>query len=132
MFNSQKVLEISKVSKAEKWPFPKTLNALQEAGIESYDVELTSSSIVYHGSGKQLKEEHVESLTKMPPLGRIFNVKALKEAIHIHQVKRTPYSEVMKEVVKAGIPRYRVDIHKRSCTYFGNAPGEEYTEFFPD
>ncbi len=130
MFNSQKIVEISKVSKAEKWPFPKTFNALAEAGVEFYDVDLRKGSITYHGNGFQMTENDVPDLKNPPPCGE-YNLEGLKEAIHIHQVKRTPYSEVMKEVVKAGISHYRVDILARTCTYFGKNSGETYAENIP-
>jgi uncharacterized protein YbcV (DUF1398 family) len=128
-FDAKKVMEISKISKAEKWPFPKTLTALKEAGVEYYDVELKAAAIIYHGQGQEMTETGVPSLQNLPEVGT-YDLKALKEAIHFHQVNRTPYAEIMGEVVKAGIVRYRVDVVGRSCTYFGKN-GEKYTEAFP-
>lgn len=129
MFDLQKILEITKISKAEKWPFPKTLNALKEAGVENYIVEPASGSITYYGYGKQHTDSEEESLKNLLPSGH-FDVKALKEAIQAHQSKRTPYSEFMREIMKAGVVRYRVDVVNRTCTYLGNRSGEEYAESF--
>ena len=129
-FNAQKIMEISKVSKAEKWPFPKTLTALKEAGVQYYDVELPTATIVYHGHGQEMTESGIPSLQNLPPVGK-YDLKALKEAIRIHQVNRTPYAEVMKEIVKSGVMRYRVDVVNRTCTYFGKNANEKYVEAFP-
>ncbi len=132
MFNPQKIKEISKVSKAEKWPFPKTLNALRDAGVKDYTVEFSSGTVTYHASGEKMIESDVAALKNLPPSGSSFNLKGLVNAIRIHQVQQTPYSEVVKEMVRAGVVRYRVDIIARTCTYFGTNPNEEYVEKFEE
>jgi uncharacterized protein YbcV (DUF1398 family) len=130
MFDQKKIEEISRVSKAEKWAFPKTLNALKDADVDYYDVELSSGTITYFGKGQSAKESELAAFQHLPARGQ-FNVSGLKEAIHKHQVEKTPYADVVKEMVKAGVARYRVDVLKRTCTYFGNQVGEEYIETFP-
>ena len=130
MFDKKRIKEISIVSKAEKWAFPRTLNALKEAGVEYYDVEMSSGEIIYHGGGQSMKESGLAALQHLPPIGK-FDLKALKAAILRHQVEKTPYAEMIKEMVRAGVARYRVDILKRTCAYFGKQAGEEYAETFP-
>jgi uncharacterized protein YbcV (DUF1398 family) len=130
MFDKKRIDEISTISKAEKWAFPRTLSALKEAGVEYYDVELSSREIIYYGSGESMRESELNAFQDLPTIG-LFDLSALKAAIHKHQVERTPYAEVMKEVVRAGIARYRVDVLKRTCSYFGKQTGELYVEAFP-
>jgi uncharacterized protein YbcV (DUF1398 family) len=132
MFSPQKIKEISKVSKAEKWTFPKTLNALRDAGVKDYNVEFSSCTITYHGSGQKMIESDAASLKNLLPCGSSFDLKGLVDAIKIHQVKQTPYSEVVKEMVRAGVVHYRVDVIARTCTYFGTNPNEEYVEKFEE
>jgi uncharacterized protein YbcV (DUF1398 family) len=130
MFDKQRIKEITTTSKAERWPFPRTLNALKEAGVDYYDVQLSNHEVIYYGKGESLKDSGITDLQNLPPIG-VFDLSALKAAIHKHQVERTSYAEVMHEIVRAGIARYRVDILKRTCTYFGRQTGEEYAESFP-
>ena len=130
MFNPEKIKEIAKVSKAEKWPFPKILTAWKEAGVEEYAVDLSRGTITYYSNGSELTDGDVPALKNLPDCGR-FDPNALKEAIHVHQVKRTSYTEVIQEIVKAGVAHYRVDVIARTCTYFGKNPGEEHVETFP-
>lgn len=130
MFNPSKIEEISKVSKAERWPFPKTLSALKDAGVEYYDVDLTTYEIIYHGDGKTMKQSGVLSFEQPPKKGS-FDQNALVKAIIKHQTEKTAYKDCMKEVIEAGIVRYRVDITQRTCSYFGSSEGESYEEKFP-
>ncbi|MBS0650996.1 MAG: DUF1398 family protein [Verrucomicrobia bacterium] len=130
MFNPSKIEEIAKVSKAERWPFPKTLTALKEAGVAYYDVDLMTYEIIYHGDGKSLKQSGVLSYQQPPKKGP-FDKNALFKAITKHQTEKTSYSDCMKEVIEAGIVSYRVDIIERTCSYFGSSEGESYVEKFP-
>lgn len=130
MFNPSKIEEISKVSKAERWPFPKTLTALKDAGVDYYNVDLTTYEIVYHGDGKTMKQSGVLSFEHPPKKGS-FDQNALVKALRKHQTEGTSYKDCMKEVIEAGILRYRVDIKERTCTYFGSSKGESYIEKVP-
>jgi hypothetical protein len=55
-FNKKRVEEIFTKSKQEKWPYPKIFDALKEAGVESYETDVATHDIVYHGSGDSVPE----------------------------------------------------------------------------
>ena len=46
----KKVMEISRISKQEKWPYPKTFNSLKEAGVESYRTQVSDHELTYNVS----------------------------------------------------------------------------------
>lgn len=120
-FDREKIEEILKLSRAEKWPFPRTFGALKEAGVEYYEVRITRPEIVYFGEGKSFSE-----VTK-----REFDVDAIKQALETHRRERSHYEDFLKNIALAGVTHYRVNMSKREVTYCGENPKEEYAEKIP-
>jgi uncharacterized protein YbcV (DUF1398 family) len=130
LFNREKIQEIAHRSKADQWPFPKTLNQLKAAGVDYYLVSLYQGDIVYCGDGEELKDTNEPALQGLPTIGT-YDLPAIKAALAEHQQLKTPYAEVIKKLALAGVSSYRVDMHRRSCCYFGRNEGEKMVEFVP-
>lgn len=130
MFDKKKIQEISKTSKAERWPFPKTFNALKEVGVEYYDVEISTHQITYHGNKQSFVEPPPPGF-QMLNVADVFDAILVKKAIDKHQKEKTSYLDFLKDITKAGVQSYRVDMFKRAVIYKGNNPGEEHIEKVP-
>lgn len=132
MLNNKKIFEVAKVAKLEKWPFPKTVDALKGLGVHSYDVDFLEKSITYRGKVGTVKESDVSDLAGLFISHHTFNGDALKKALIHHQMEKTSYGEILKEMISAGVERYTVDMLKRTCTYYGKQKGESLTEQVPE
>jgi uncharacterized protein YbcV (DUF1398 family) len=131
MKNQDEILKLSTVSKNEKWSYPKTFEKLRELGIAYYDVNLLAKEIVYHNKDESFKEKDIPSFQNLPSVGQ-FDEQAIKEAIKRHQKGETSYAEVMRELMQVGVTHYRVDMHARTCTYFGKNSNEIHIEHVPE
>ena len=130
MLNKEKVLEISRVSKAERWPYPKTFEALKEAGVEYYDVDVATHRITYHGKGQSFDEGAPAGHPTLQ-VSHHFDKSGIESSIRHHQVAKTAYADFLREIAKAGVKFYRVDMAKRTVSYCGSSPGEEHVEKVP-
>jgi uncharacterized protein YbcV (DUF1398 family) len=130
MFDKKKIEEILIISKSEQWDYPKKFNALKNAGVAYYDVTIADRGITYYGNGQSFTEPVFAGFQNLE-IAEKFDVEAFKKALHKHQVEKTPYEDFLKDTAKAGIHYYRVDMSKRTISYCGKKPGEEYIEKIP-
>jgi len=129
MFDKTKIQEITKVSKAERWPFPKTFDALKNAEVDYYDVDLAAQQITYYGGGKSFSEP---APTGQPlQISNRFDKQAVQQVIQTHQKEKTSYQDFLKGIAQAGVKSYRVDMSKRTVAYRGSNPNEEHVEQVP-
>lgn len=126
--NPKTVQEIAERGKREQWPYPRIFDALKDAGVESYDVEVSHHRIVHHGGGAEWVEPSPEAVTL--PIADRFDEDALKLALRRVQEKKTDYLQFLREIADAGVRSYRVDMRSRTVSYRG-APGEEHVENVP-
>ena len=113
---------VSERSKRERWPFPRTLEALKEAGVASYRFDVATCETVFLGSqGESFAEPltGAESVEIAPTL----NPAAVTAAIKHHMMERTPFLDFRREVAFAGVATWEVDMLARTCTYFGRDGG---------
>lgn len=130
MFDAKKIESIAIKAKTERWEYPKIFNALKEAGVEYYETKVANHEIIYYGSGKNLTEAVPENFQKLF-IAEKFDLNAVKKALHTHQTEKTSYEEFLKGIALAGVNSYRVDMEKRTVSYLGKNPGEEYVEKVP-
>ncbi len=124
--NQKKIEEMFRVSRAEKWPYPKIFHALKELGVLSYEVKVPLHQITYYSS-KSHFQEPMPSGFKPLPVGK-YNLVLFKEALKDVQSMRIDYETFLKKIASAGITFYRVEMASNTITYFGVHPGEEYQE----
>jgi uncharacterized protein YbcV (DUF1398 family) len=128
--DQRKIEEISKQSKAERWPFPRTFDALKEAGVEYYEVSTATHQITYHGGGMSFSEEAPSDFRSLP-VAEKFSTIIIKQVIEKHSRGKTHYEEFLQGIAVAGVKFYRVDMLQRTVIYFGSHAGEEYAEKIP-
>jgi len=130
MFDKKLIESIITKSKSEHWAYPKTFNALQGAGVEYYEVKISTHEINYYGNN--------ESLVESPPLDFVplevaptFDKETFIQHLRKHQINKTSYQDFLKDSANAGIYNYRVDMQTRTVTYFGKNPAQSYIEKVP-
>jgi len=130
MFDKTKIQEIARVSKTERWPFPKTFDALKNAGVDYYDVDIATHQITYHGSGKSFSEP-APTGSPILQVSERFDKQAVQQVIQKHQKEKTSYQDFLEGIAQAGVRSYRVDMSKRTVAYRGSSPKEEHVEQVP-
>lgn len=121
--------EVAERGKREQWPYPRIFDALKNAGVESYDVEVSNHRIVHHGGDVEWVEPPPPEAVTLPIEDR-FDEDALKLALRRVQEKKTDYLQFLREIADAGIRSYHVDMNSRTVAYAGR-PGEEHVETVP-
>jgi uncharacterized protein YbcV (DUF1398 family) len=128
--NNEKIIEISFTSKKEQWPYPKTFQALKDAGVTSYEVIPSSRQITYF-IGNDSFQEPIPAGFQPHPLGKIYKIKAIMQAIKDAQLHTITYEGFLKQIANAGVALYRVEMESNVITYLGANSGEEYAEIIP-
>ena len=128
--NVEDVKRITQQSKQEKWPYPKTFQALIEAGVTSYRTEVSDHRTTYSGNGVDYEEEILPSSTRLE-VSTIFHKDAVKRALEHHQKFSTPYENFLKDIASAGVNYYLVDMVNRAITYTSGKVDEAYIQSIP-
>lgn len=128
--NVPKVVQISQVSKSEKWPYPKTFNSLKEAGVESYKTQVSNHELTYMGGGNTWIEKTISDHNVIP-VANAFNAAEVAKVIQKHAAEKTSYDKFLQGIAAAGVVCYVVDMVKREISYQGANPGECHIEKVP-
>ncbi|OCT11273.1 hypothetical protein A8709_06245 [Paenibacillus pectinilyticus] len=128
--NVQEVKRISEVSKLERWPYPRTFQALIDAGVTSYRTEVADNFTVYMGEGDRYEDMN-SAMAEKSEIADEFHGDEVKSGLVHHQQHRTPYADFLKDMAKAGVHYYIVDMPGRMITYTSGRPGESYAEAIP-
>jgi len=127
--NRERVQEISEQSKQERWPFPRTFEALKAAGVASYRFDVRTCETVFQGlQGPPLAEPlgGASPVAIAPSLDAV----AVGNAIKRHILDRTAFLDFRGEAASAGVEYWEVDMGARTCTYVG-PDGERHVERVP-
>ena len=109
-------------SKRERWPFPKTFEALKEGGVASYRFDVATCETMFLGSqGASLAEPLAGS--EPVEIAPTLNAAAVVAAIQRHMLERTPFLDFRHEAALAGVAHWEDDMRARTCTYFGRDGG---------
>jgi DNA-binding MarR family transcriptional regulator len=113
------IAHILKEAKDNRWPYPRTFEALKKAGVESYRVSWANGHYygLYKGSFGEFKETAPEGF-KSVPIATMACPEDTQNAIVRHQQKKTSFVELLAEIAKAGISHYDVDIQQRTVRYY--------------
>lgn len=122
------VLEIARVSKEERWPYPRIFAALREAGVARYTVRVHTRQTVYEGRGGTAVHEPVPADWSRPAVAEAFDGAALRRALRHHAAEHTPYEAFLADAAAAGVRDYAVDMASATVTYTGSRPGETHVE----
>src|SRR4051794_26219921 len=102
MFDQKRIAEISQKSKSERWDYPRTFNALKEAGVQYYETQVSDHQITYYGSGPNLIEPAPADFQTLQ-VSQKFDAEAVGGVIRKHQTERTSYGDFLKGIALAGV-----------------------------
>ena len=126
-----KVEEILKESKGNKWPYPKTFNALKEAGVEYYVVHFSNEfNATYYGTFGTYQEAVPEGY-KPELIAKEFSSESVKKSLIEHMQGKTTYTEFLIDLGKSGASHYKVVMEDRTVTYFNDAEDASHEERVP-
>ncbi|WP_187355175.1 DUF1398 family protein [Paenibacillus tengchongensis] len=128
--NIEEVKRISEVSKRERWPYPKTFQALLAAGVVSYRTSIADNGTVFSGKGGEYEERNDDAAANLEVAGN-YQAEAVKRGLAHHQEHRTPFADFLKDMAAAGVQFYEVDLLKRTIDYTSGRPGESVIETVP-
>ncbi|MGW9075646.1 DUF1398 family protein [Streptomyces kronopolitis] len=106
--------------------FPYLAEVLRQAGINRCRMAVPSNAMLYlTASGPVVVQE--EPLCTGPVEAPPFDRAALIAALRADQAGETEFPEFVQGCWQAGVLWYDVDLHARTCTYYGTE-GDSYTE----
>lgn len=128
----KKIAAIIMEAKTNRWPYPKTFEALKEAGVKLYRVKFSEKyQTEYQGD--------FGSWTEKPPVGYHpikvaprFSGEGIKAAIIRHMKEHTSFVEFLEDIAASGASHYEVDMAKRTVTYFNLDSSQYQQEHVPE
>ena len=114
----QRVVQISERSKADKWPFPRTFEALKEAEVASYRFDVPTGETLFKASDGSTLVEPLPGVSRVT-IAPALDGAAVAAAIQRHTIERTPFLEFRRDAALAGVQSWEVDMRSRTCTYYG-------------
>lgn len=118
---------IYKEASERKWHFTRLFSTLKKAGLKKYTVELDRLKTTYFWKdGLWAKDAEGDFRIKGE-----FTVKAIQDAIAVHNEKKTSYIDFVKDITKKGCTHYVVDFDQKTVTYFGKNSSDKYVEKVP-
>lgn len=130
MTQSHKLQTLLTQAKKEQWPYPKTFQALKDAGVTSYKVTFAAYDATYYGSFGTWKEPAPEGVTPQT-ISPTFDKSAFVDALKRHMRKETTYAQWLAQSAAAGVDHYVVSMPERTVTYYGINPDEFHVEHVP-
>ena len=110
-------------------PFPRVVQQLTGAGVQSYTADLVKLRNTYYGAGGEAFDEALP-LKNGPAIAPAFDQPAVTASIKAIQRGEIGYAEFLCRIMRSGCSHYEVFIAGRKAMYFG-CDGEFYTEHFP-
>jgi len=128
-----KITQILTKARAQKWPDPKTFQALKGLGVESYVVSLFEGyEAIYQGSfGVWIDTVSVDYPSQGFDIDEVFYPFGVQVAIMKHTQKKTNYLEFLEDIAASGVASYAVDMQAATVTYFNIDRAESYQEIVP-
>ena len=120
-----------KEAKENKWPYPKTFEALRDFGVKDYEVHIEDGyDSTYSGTFGTWKEGAPKGYIPTAVAENASQEKFIY-AIKKHQRGETNFVELLAEIALAGISYYKVDIAARTVSYFDKASNIIHQEVVP-
>lgn len=132
--NTMSIEAIEKIlteSKTNKWPYPKTFEALKNASVDSYSVSFGNGfQAIYRGGFGSLQEKEPAGYHPVK-VAKDFESKNIKNAIIKHVQQQTPFVEFLEDIASFGVSHYVVDMKLRTVTYFNPDESQSHVENVP-
>lgn len=127
------ITNILKEATINKWPYPKTFEALKANGLVGYEVRFSPyyKATFEMNTGEIVVEHNLDGyvpVAAQPP----FNSHHIKKAIEKHIVEQTHYVDFLHDITANGATHYKVDIAQRTVTYFNDLENQHHTEYVPE
>jgi uncharacterized protein YbcV (DUF1398 family) len=126
--NPQMIEECMTASFADT-PFPKVVQRLVGAGVQSYTADLIKLRNTYYGVGGEAYDEPLP-LRDGPAIAASFDADGVAALVKSIQRGEIGYDAFLRRIMNAGCSHYEVFIAGRKAMYFGR-DGQFYTEPFP-
>jgi len=117
-------------SKKDRWSYPKTFQALVDAGVASYEVKLDKYQAEYRGNFGSWFEPAPEGLSNLT-INTEFDKNAFINGLKDHIAGKTTYVQWLAHSAKAGVARYVVNMADRTVTYYGINSNDFHVEHVP-
>jgi uncharacterized protein YbcV (DUF1398 family) len=125
------ITRILKEATENKWPYPKTFESLKKAGLKSYEVWFEGSyRALYMTDSERFTKTSLEGYKPLK-VGTHFFKEKIKDAVINHVIKQTHYLDFLNDIAMYGTSHYKVNMEKRTVTYFNPAESEFYEEHVP-
>ncbi len=109
--------------------FPYLAEALRQAGVHRCRMAVPSNAMLYLTDAGPVAVQGEPLCTGMVDVAP-FDREALVAALRSDQAGETTFPEFVRGCWEAGVVWYDVDLHARTCSYYG-ADGAGYTEAYP-
>lgn len=127
----KKLEQILENSKLNKWPYPKTFDALIDAGVTAYSVNFKDQfESIYYGNFGSFQEDTPSGYSPLK-IAKIFSAQGVKNSIIKHIQEKTSYMEFLADIALQGVSHYLVDMSKRIITYYNPDETEFHIENVP-
>ena len=98
----ERVRELSERSKRERWPFPRTFEALKDAGVESYRFDVSTCETAFQGNHGAPLSEPLAGADRVD-IAPALDAGAVAAAIQRHMLEKTPFLEFRAAAAQAGV-----------------------------
>ncbi len=118
-------------SKLNKWPYPKTFEALIKAGVSSYTVHFGEGfQSLFQGSFGTYEEPAPQEYYNID-IAKTFSAQGVKDSIIKHMTEKTSYIAFLRDIAGFGASHYVVDMSKRTITYYNPDETQFHIEVVP-
>ncbi|RTL05865.1 DUF1398 domain-containing protein [Candidatus Dependentiae bacterium] len=125
------IKNILKEATINKYPYPKTFELLKSNGLLKYHIHFANYyKAVFELDSSTFVENTLEGYVPVKA-SELFNNAGIQNAIHKHIVEHTDYIDFLHDIAANGATHYKVDIAKRTVTYFNDAEDQHHTEHVP-
>lgn len=130
--NEDKITDILKHAKETKQPYPKTFEALKEAGVISYEVRFKERyDGKYTCTFGQYQEPQLPNFTPVK-VAPNFSKEEVARVIKRHIEEKTDFAtELLHELGAAGVSHYKVDMKDRTVIYYDENERNSLKEAIP-
>lgn len=126
------IKNILKDATVNQWPYPKTFGALKAEGLQNYEVHFADYYKAHFNSTLgSFTEDSLDNYTTIKA-NKHFNSEGIKNAVIKHVTERTHYLDFLKDAAENGATHYKVDMDKRTVTYFNVDESASYIEYVPE
>lgn len=119
-------------AKDQRWPYPKTFEALKKTGVDAYSVRFARGPFdaTYQGTFGTWQESPPQGYQTLETANH-FSQEGIKNAIIKHMQEKNSYLNFLTEIAAQGASHYTVDITKRTVTYFNPDETQFHEENVP-